>query len=171
MKANELLQVIFAIFLGIVVVAFVGIGVNTFYPEPRYEWTEGMSAPPDYYTNWQMTTSIILLVCATLILVVSLALPDTQAVLSNGVLLGGVFTMIYSVGMAASSSQSWLRLVVAAVALAATVTVGYFTFVRGRKVTAATTATPTAVPIAGEVGERIAAIEHKLDALGKALRD
>ena len=169
MKANELLQVIFAIFLGIVVVAFVGIAVNTIYPEPRYEWTEGMTAPPDYYTNWQITTSIILLVCATVILVVSLALPDTQAVLSNGVLLGGVFTMVYSVGMAASSSQSWLRLVVAAVALAATVAVGYFKFVRGRKAAVADAA--TAVPITGEVGDRIAAIEHKLDALGRALRD
>ena len=41
MKTNTVLQIIFAFFLGLVVVAFVGIGVNTFYPnrsgagEPR----------------------------------------------------------------------------------------------------------------------------------------
>ena len=36
MKANAGLQIIFAFFLGLVVVAFVGIGVNTFYPQPEY---------------------------------------------------------------------------------------------------------------------------------------
>ena len=35
MKANAGLQIIFAFFLGLVVVAFVGIGVNTFYPQPE----------------------------------------------------------------------------------------------------------------------------------------
>ena len=36
MRTNTALQIIFAFFLGLVVVAFVGIGVNTFYPEPAY---------------------------------------------------------------------------------------------------------------------------------------
>ena len=33
---QSMLQVIFSFFLGLVVTAFVGIGVNTFYPEPQF---------------------------------------------------------------------------------------------------------------------------------------
>ncbi len=50
--------------------------------------------------------------------------------LSNGILLGGVFTMIYAVGMTVSSNASVLRFVVVAVALAVTVAIGYLKFVR-----------------------------------------
>lgn len=166
MKANELLQVIFAIFLGLVVVAFVGIGVNTFFPQP--EFTDYYDQ--DAWTTSQLTTSVILLVCATLIMVVSLLLPEVQAVLSNGVLMGGVFTMIYAVGMAVFSNQNVTRFIVAAIALAVTVAVGYFKFVRRRQVAAAAAAAGP-VPIAGEVGERLATIERKLENLGRALRE
>ena len=31
-----MLQIVFSFFLGLVVTAFIGIGVNTFYPEPDY---------------------------------------------------------------------------------------------------------------------------------------
>ncbi len=162
MKTNTVLQVIFAFFLGLVVVAFVGIGVNTFYPEPR--WVDGQ---PDQYLGWQLTTGIVLLVCATIILAVSLFLPERQGVLSNGILLGGVFTMIYAVGMTVSSNASVLRFVVVAIALAVTIAIGYLKFTRRR---------PAAVPAEAEgtvpvdVAERLAAVERKLDALGRALQ-
>lgn len=163
MRTNNALQVIFAFFLGLVVVAFVGIGVNTFYPEPAY-----VDGRPDQFVGWQLTTGIILLVCATLILAVSLFLPESQGVLSNGLLLGGVFTMVYAVGMTVSSNASVLRFVVVAVALAVTIAIGYLKFVRGRA--AADAGTAATAPVAGELGERLAAIERKLDALGRALQ-
>ena len=107
MRTNTALQVIFAFFLGLVVVAFVGIGVNTFYSEPAY-----VDGRPSQYVDWQLTTGIILLVCATVILAISLFLPELQAVLSNGILLGGVFTMIYAVGVTVSSNSSIVRFIV-----------------------------------------------------------
>jgi len=163
MRTNTALQIIFAFFLGLVVVAFVGIGVNTFYPEPAY-----VDGRPDQYVGWQLTTGIVLLICATIILAVSLFLPETQAVLSNGILLGGVFTMIYAVGMTVSSNVSVLRFVVVAIALAVTIAIGYLKFVRGRAARAGVSAPPEAA--ASELGERLAAVERKLDALGKALQ-
>ncbi len=182
MRTNTALQVIFAFFLGLVVVAFVGIGVNTFYPEPI--WYDGM--PESQWSQWRLVTGIILLVCATLLLVVSLLLPESQGVLSNGVLLGGVFTMVYAVGMTVSSDRSVVRFVVAGAALAVTIGVGYLKFVRGRRraAAAAAAAVPAAVDggvpagAAGEPGSapvgdlagRLAVVERKLDALGQALR-
>lgn len=164
MRTNTALQVIFAFFLGLVVVAFVGIGVNTFYPEPSY-----IDGRPEQFAGWQLTTGVILLICATIILAVSLFLPESQGVLSNGLLLGGVFTMVYAVGMTVSANSSVLRFVVVAIALAVTIAIGYFKFVRGRAAAAAAGATvPAGLP--GEFGDRLAAVERKLDALGKALQ-
>ena len=119
MKANAALQIIFAFFLGLLVVAFIGIGVNTFYPEPSSGWGAA-------YDNWALITGVILLVCATVVLVVSLLLPAAQAALANGILLGGVFTMLYAVGITFWGDTGVLRFVVVAVALAITIAVGYF---------------------------------------------
>jgi uncharacterized membrane protein len=162
MRTNNALQIIFAFFLGLVVVAFVGIGVNTFYPEPAY-----VDGRPDSYVGWQLTTGVILLICATIILAVSLFLPEAQGVLSNGLLLGGVFTMIYAVGVTVSSNASVLRFVVVAIALAVTIAIGWLKFTRRRPVAAPAEGAGT-VPV--DVAERLAAVERKLDALGKALQ-
>ncbi len=163
MKGTGALQIIFAFFLGLVVVAFVGIGVNTFYPAP--EWFDDGTL----YAQWQLWTGIILLVIATALLAVSLALPDEQVVISNGVLLGGVGTMLYAVGMTVSTNNSIWRFVVVAIALVVTVGIGYLKFSRRRPVAAA--AGPVSEPALGEVGERLAAVERKLDALGRALHE
>ena len=163
MKANAALQIIFAFFLGLVVVAFVGIGVNTFYPSPD----GGYGA---VYERWALMTGLILLLCATAVLVVSLLLPAAQAALSNGILLGGVFTMIYAVGMAFASDTGLLRFGVVAVALAVTIVVGYLRFVRGSR-GGAQVVPPAGGGTTGEIEARLSEVERKLDALGKALRD
>lgn len=173
MKANGVLQIIFAFFLGLVVVAFVGIGVNTFYPQPEYPSSvSGQAVWEATYNQWALVTGITLLVVATVILAVSLFLPEDQAVLSNGILLGGVFTMLYAVGMTFSTDTSLLRFGVVAVALAVTIVIGYLKFVRGHHGlgTISPGASQQSVP-SGEVEERLAAVERKIDALGRALRD
>lgn len=165
MRTNNALQVIFAFFLGLVVVAFVGIGVNTFYPEPV--WTETSQTG---YANWQLITGVILLVCATVLLAVSLLLPETQGVLSNGVLLGGVFTMVYAVGMTISSDRSLLRFAVVAAALVVTIGIGYLKFVRRRAAAvAAAAAAPPDAQVSGELAGRLTVVEQKLDAIARAL--
>ncbi len=169
MRANAALQIIFAFFLGLVVVAFVGIGANTFYPSPDYPvdvtLQDSWAAMRD---QWTLVTGIILLLCATALLAVSLFLPEHQAVLSNGILLGGVFTMIYAVGMAFSADTSLVRFGVVTAALAVTIAVGYLKFARGRRAAGPSALDPGAV---GELGRRLADVERKLDALGRALRD
>ena len=93
MKANAGLQIIFAFFLGLVVVAFVGIGVNTFYPQPEYLMYGGDDTGAAWeaaYDHWALVTGVLLLLFASAVLAVSLFLPEQQAVLSNGILLGGV---------------------------------------------------------------------------------
>ncbi len=158
-----MLQVIFSFFLGLVVTAFIGIGVNTFYPEPSYS-----PGSDSEWNTYRLTTSIVLLVCATLVMLLSLAVARAGTVLANGALLGGLFTMIYAVGIGISAGQQWPRFAVMTVALLVTVGVGWWKFSRGRRVAAAASGGGM---LSGEAEARLAAVENKLDALGRALRD
>lgn len=172
MKANELLQVIYAFFLGLVVLAFVGIGLNTFYPQPPYP-DNAVGPVYDAYTKqvdaWQINTSIVLLVAATAVLAVSLVRGPWPPVISNGMLLGGIFTMVYAVGMSVSAQSSLLRFAVATAALAITVAAGYLSF-------KALTRAPRPVTVAegetaddGVLGAKVARMEEQLAALRRAL--
>ncbi|MBP8919077.1 MAG: hypothetical protein KBG85_05175 [Micropruina sp.] len=160
---QSVLQAIFSVFLGLVVTAFVGIGVNTFLPEPdlRPE-TESV------WSGWRLTTSIVLLVCATAVMLLSLAVTRAGAVLANGALLGGLFTMIYAVGMGVSTANQWPRFAVMTAALVITVGVGWWRFSRGRR---AAPRPSGGGELSGEAEERLASVERRLDALARALRD
>ena len=81
---------------------------------------------------WARTTSIILIVLATLVMAASLMRTEQLPVISNGLLLGGVFTMAYGVGWGIFSGSSVMRFVVITVALILTLGLGYARFVRQR---------------------------------------
>lgn len=164
------LQTIFTIFLGLMVTAFFGIGVYTFYASPYEEFSAQIetlnrqeesvrnSRPLEELTTtdrsqleairtkrdrvddtlrlaneaWARTTSIILIVLATLVMAASLMRTEQLPVISNGLLLGGVFTMAYGVGWGIFSGSSVMRFVIITVALILTLGLGYARFVRQR---------------------------------------
>lgn len=166
------LQTIFSFFLGLMVLAFVGVGVNTFYPEPNEVyaaqeqalWREieaeqpraAMPAEPSPGASaklielqarqaelqqriaaerelWARNTSIILVVFATAVMGVSLIRNEQLRVISNGLLMGGLFTMVYGAAWVILSGHSVSRFVVIAFALLVTVGLGYLQFVRQRQ--------------------------------------
>lgn len=206
------LQTIFSFFLGLMVLAFIGIGVITFYPQPDYdeppemrelqreqeaiyskdrdgemsaadqkrvdELQEEMDAlweeQEEVRQNWARNTSIILILFATAVMGISLVLSEQLRVISNGLLLGGLFTMVYGVGWIIASGESIARFGVIVFALAVTLGLGYLKFVRGREAAA------TAVAVAGAGGEidaaalgplmaRIEALEARTEAAAEAL--
>jgi len=163
------LQTIFSFFLGLMLTAFIGVGVYTFHPPAkdldrriqeldRSEQALRNGAPDDELSAadrdevrkltdsrnelydaaqarreaWGRSTSIILIALATLVMAVSLVRADQLPVISNGLLLGGVFTMVYGVGWIVATDTSVSRFVVMTVALAITLGLGYARFVRRR---------------------------------------
>jgi len=82
--------------------------------------------------DWGRVMSIILVALATLVMAVSLIRSDQLPVISNGLLMGGVFTMIYGVGWIVATDTSVARFIVMTVALIITLALGYGRFVRGR---------------------------------------
>ena len=137
------LQAIFSFFLGLMVTAFVGVGVYTFYPPPQEALTLQLQEldrrevairdlrPPDQLTvadraqiqalneerngltdtvreareEWARITSIVLIAFATLVMAVSLVGAAQLPVIGNGLLMGGVFTMVYGVGWIISTED------------------------------------------------------------------
>jgi len=201
------LRTIFSFFLGLMLVAFAGVGVYTFYPPPdefntqireldRREEMIRDSRPADQLTEedraqirevnqeryalqdarreaerpWGRTTSIILMVTATLAMAVSLIRAGELPVISNGLLLGGVFTMLYGVGWIIATDVSKARFVVMAIALIITLALGYLRFVRSGTTTADKTGADAAdAEGLADMELRLQALEERMQEAGRVL--
>jgi len=194
------LQTIFSFFLGLMVLAFVGVGVNTFYPDPNeqhrdeqqqlYREMETVQPKPlpggeldpveqarmtelqrrqnelqDRIAAerevWARNTSIVLVAFATLVMGVSLLRNEQLRVISNGLLMGGLFTMVYGAGWVIFSGTSISRFFVITFALLVTLGLGWLRFVRDRRARAAQpgTAAVADVEAIGELEARVRALE------------
>lgn len=169
-RQNYALQTIFSFFLGLMVVALIGVGVNTFYQSPSEKYqkeqqalsrqmealniknpngnmdaeTKAENAALQAKMNalqdktdaemkpWARNTSIILVLFATLVMTVSLIRSEQLRVLSNGLLLGGLFSMLYGAGWAIFSGNSVARFAVILFALVVALGLGYLKFVRAK---------------------------------------
>ena len=205
------LQTIFAFFLGLMVAAFAGVGVYTFYPAPdtalveravslrRQEQAIRNSNAPEALTAadragiqrlenelaaiederrmlnqaWGRRTSIIVIVVATLAMAVSLVRAVQLPVISNGLLLGGVFTMIYGVGWIIVSDTTPVRFFVMTAALLVTLALGYVRFVgRGAQPTRSAGAAAMSSAEVAALDERVRALEERIaDASAALARD
>ena len=207
-RSGRDLQTLFAIFLGLMVTAFVGVGVYTFYPPPDKQYRDQIisldrqqaairnSRPDPALTpddrariqklvdernkvqdisrksgeTWAGRTSIILVSLATLAMVIALVGVAQLPVISNGLLLGGVFTMLYGVGWVIASGTSTTRFIVMTFALAITLALGYLRFVR-RRASVETQTGGTAAPV-GELADlelRVRTLEERLAQAATAL--
>ena len=83
--------------------------------------------------GWARNTSIMLVLFATGVMAVSLVRSDQLRVVSNGLLMGGLFTMVYGSGWVLFSGKSVARFFVVLFALVVALALGYVKFVRGRE--------------------------------------
>jgi len=202
-RQHYALQTIFSFFLGLMVVAFIGVGVNTFYPspseryqaqlQPLYDQQNEISAGGKTLTPaeqaqsaaiqkqineiqakeradqqpWSLNTSIVLVIFATIVMGVSLVRAEQLRVLSNGLLLGGLFTMLYGMGWTISSGTSNTRFYVVLFALAVTIVLGYLKFVRLRQAAAVQPVTATPAEL-GDLPARVTVLEARLAAAASA---
>lgn len=219
-KRGDALQFIFSLFLGMLLVVFVGVGVWTFYPQPydqdspeqreldrlyrQQGGVEGKFGSMDATATaeqeriqkqidalndkmkvvrdrWAVNTSIILLAFATALMAISLFLPEHMKVFSNGVLLGGLFSVIYGTGWSFAGGDSRARFYVVLAALVLSLGIGYLRFIRERRdkaeaaaeATAAAAAQGTAVSIEpgalADLTSRVTELERRAAAAAEAL--
>lgn len=206
-RQHNALQIIFSFFLGLMVTAFIGVGVYTFYPPPEkaiqeqlqklYRQQEDVQRFKDNtkltpaeqaelkrlqtqiraledkqragQEDWARNTSIILVTFATIIMSISLIRADQLRVISNGLLLGGIFTMLYGVGWIIASGSSTGRFAVITAALAITIGLGYVKFVRQREASVAATGAEASTAEVAGLEARVSALEDRLGAAAAAL--
>lgn len=150
-EQTGLLPLLYSFFLGILLALFVGIGVNTFYeapPSPEYpvelqtskEFTEeqrqiertfeaSMREYEETLQPYNRNVSIITLVASVLLLVVSMVFGRHLKVIADGIMMGGLFTLIYSIGRGVASGDTKYMFVTISVGLIVVIFLGYRQFI------------------------------------------
>lgn len=151
-----MIRYIYTFFLGLFLAIFVGMGIAVFYEEPKppvepvwftkiglekYEPTaverkqEGQyNAQQKTYDNqlkhYNRNVSIIVLSSAVIVLAVTLLTAEKLEIIADGLLLGGIFTLLYGIGRGMATDNNKFRFGVAAVGLIVTLVLGYLKFTR-----------------------------------------
>lgn len=207
-RQRDALQIIFAFFLGLMVTAFLGLGVYTFHPSPspplearseelrdaqlqlrhgraeteldsserarlealEHELRQIDRERREQQEAWARSSSIILMVLATAAMGLSLIRAEPLPVISNGLLLGGVFTMLYGTGWTLASGESQLRFWVITVALVITLGLGWLRFVRAAAASSGVTPATRPETTVPDLEARVAELERRWNAAGNAFR-
>ncbi len=155
-----LIKYVYIVFVGILLAAFVGVGIAAFYKGPKapeypveLQYPEsvkfGVEATPsaerlelqrdqdlkfkEFQKNneiYNRNVSIIALVAAVIMLVLSLTLFKAILVIADGLLLGGVITLGYSVVRGFGSNDDMVRFMVVSASLIVALVLGYIKFVK-----------------------------------------
>ena len=151
---NQVLKIVYTFFLGIILALFVGLGIRTFYapPEPpQFPVTQITKANPtdqelaeqqkqqeeyervyrayeEQNSIYNRNVSTISLVASVVLLGLSLLLEKRNRVLANGVLLGGLFTLLYSIGRGFASQDTMMTFIAVTAGLAVALFLGYRRF-------------------------------------------
>ncbi len=154
-----LIKFIYTLFLALLIALFVGLGIESFYQEPKapeYPMNTIMEKQPgcepnveqqklekeytilrDKYTKelktYNKNVSIVLLIIAIVILVLSLTFMTKIKMISDGILLGGVFTTAYGIIRGIMSDSSQFRFLIVTVGLTIALVLGYMKFIRPKE--------------------------------------
>jgi hypothetical protein len=152
------LKFIYTLFLAFLVALFVGLGIDAFYPGPKSPdypvvldatkpgceedleiktIREKFARETEEYNQksrlYSRNVSIISLAFAILILVASLTFLSKVKMIADGILLGGVFTTIYSIIRGIISEDSRFRFLVVTIGLIIALILGYIKFIQPKE--------------------------------------
>lgn len=152
MDDSRLLKVVYTLFLGVILALFVGVGINTFYPGPKSPeypvalnyynkeptpeqirlekaWNQEMATHNQQMKPYNRNVSMIALGAAISLLVISLLLEKTIKLLSDGLLIGGLLTLLYGIGRGFASEDSKYVFMALSVGLVIVLFMGYKKFI------------------------------------------
>lgn len=154
-----LIKYVYIVFLGLILATFVGVGIAAFYKGPTYPETpatlkyarpypEATTATPsaEYIKEqeaydaqskefqkqndtYNRNVSMMALGFAVLMLVLSLVFFKKITVIADGVLLGGVLTLAYSIVRGFNTNDDIYRFMVVGAGLITAMVLGYLKFV------------------------------------------
>lgn len=151
---NKVLKIVYTFFLGVLIAIFIGVGIDTFYPSPEspdypvetqvYDDSKQSKAQIEKQKEYDRAqrqyeaevvpynrdVSIIALVSAVVLLAASLYVEKRHArVLADGVMLGGLFTLIYGLMRGSAAEDSRYVFIAVTISLVIVLYLGYHRFV------------------------------------------
>lgn len=146
-----IVRYLFALFIGALLATLVGVGISAFYPgptppQPPVSITSPTDKQPDFaaeqeFQNVQqkyekaqqhhnLYVAAIALSISVIIVLLSLTLLGGYGVITDGLLTGGLITLVYAVARGAGSNNQRFLFVVTLVGMAMAVTVGMRKFLQ-----------------------------------------
>ena len=152
------IKLLYTLLIGIFVAVFVGVGIAAFYPTPKYpeaptsmkygytepqkdgkiseEYKSEMEKYDQEQKDFQIKSqtynrnvSIVALVFSIVIVIISLTLFKKIYLIADGLLLGGVLTLLYSVIRGFGSDNNMFRFIVVSAGLIISLFLGYVKFI------------------------------------------
>lgn len=149
------IRLLYSLFISVLIALFVGVGIATFYPGPkRPEYPIELSTLPtkeaaspeareksiafekenrdfqELNKIYARNVSIVSLSAAIIILVISLTLFRRILMIADGLMLGGLFTLVYSIARGFETQDNKYRFIVVTVGLIIALVLGYIKFVK-----------------------------------------
>ncbi len=153
-----MLKIIYTIFLGLLLALFVGLGINTFYEGPKqpeyptafYDSKDGQPDEAEIQKQkdfnvafekhqelsetYSRNVSVIALTLALILLVVGLMFEKRNDVIGGGVLLGALFTLLYSIIRGFVSTDTKYTFIVVTFGVLIALYLGYHKFAQVKPV-------------------------------------
>ncbi|KKQ32254.1 hypothetical protein A2362_00805 [Candidatus Curtissbacteria bacterium RIFOXYB1_FULL_41_59] len=148
-----ILKIIYSIFIGVLFAVLVGVGIAAFYPEPKPpEYPSALKIPREGGLNqpvfnelkgeqeefdrlekafeqnletYNRNVSIIAIVASIITLVVSLTLFGKLLLIADGLLLGGVLTLLYSIIRGFGSGNNKFQFIIVSLSFTVALILGY----------------------------------------------
>ena len=148
-----MVKVIYSFFLGLLLACFVGFGINTFYTQPAapsapdfgYVGKEGLTKAQEdkqmafektrrnYETTqlnpYNRNVSVMALAASVIFIALSLLLTRHNGTLADSAALGGIFTLLYSLGRAMAANNNGYVFTAVSIGLVIVLVLGYIRFV------------------------------------------
>lgn len=152
-----MVKLIYTFFLGLLLAMFIGVGISTFYVAPTPPETPALLSKPivsdptpeekaqleqndqqqkqfaKALSVYNRNVSIISLAGALVLLIIALVFTAHLDVVADGILLGSVFTLVYSIGRGLASEDPAFRFIVTSIGLVVALALGYSKFIRPAK--------------------------------------
>lgn len=154
-----MLKIIYVIFLGVILALFIGLGIEAFYPSPKspdypialqnikgeyndeqrkieQNFENEMKAAQKEQAKHAKNVSIVAIIASIVFMTLSLTILTKTAIISDGFLLGGLFTLLYSIITGMMSEDNKYRFLLITVGLAVALVLGYLKFIKPKEETA-----------------------------------
>lgn len=148
-----MLKLVYSLFLGLLIAIFVAVGISTFYESPKspeypVTYQSGPNGPSDREMDAQKdfdakqkawtkknetymrNVALISVSAAVLLIIASILMHKRVDVITDGIMFGGVFTLIYAIITSFQANNDKFTFGVVTTGLVVVVALGYVRFIK-----------------------------------------